>query len=71
MIGEFTFKKHGVIKKAGNGHRYLCSRTNSTRCKAYAHVTNDGIIIKTSIAHNHAPYKYAMTKNGYYIKVWL
>ncbi|KOB74424.1 Uncharacterized protein OBRU01_03947 [Operophtera brumata] len=66
MIGEYGYYKQGVIKKNGrHGHRFTCSSTVRTKCKAYVHVSNDDFIMKVAGEHSHPPTKYLKTSNGY------
>lgn len=70
MINKYTYNKRGVVrKKNGTGHRYLCSSYEKKSCKAYAHVSDHGFIIKTGNEHNHLPTQYVKTSRGFFIKV--
>ncbi|XP_063367478.1 uncharacterized protein LOC134655905 [Cydia amplana] len=67
MINNFSYSLSGPIRDGGA--RYTCSSYLSRRCKAFAHVSKDDVILKFSTEHNHPPTKYMKTSSGLYIKV--
>ncbi|KAF9796479.1 hypothetical protein SFRURICE_014650, partial [Spodoptera frugiperda] len=54
---------------AKGGIRYACSSLLSEKCKAYAHVSANDVLLKCYTEHNHSPIQYVRTSNGKYIKV--
>ncbi|KAF9411997.1 hypothetical protein HW555_009352 [Spodoptera exigua] len=68
MINGYSFSKNSRIAKGGI--RYACSSLLTEKCKAYAHVSVDNVILKCHTEHNHSPIQYIRTSNGRYIKVF-
>ncbi|XP_063629143.1 uncharacterized protein LOC134800580 [Cydia splendana] len=67
MINNFSYFLSGPIRDGGA--RYTCSSYLSRRCKAFAHVSKDDVIMKFNTEHNHPPTQYTETASGLYIKV--
>lgn len=66
MINKYTFYKYGALR---NGiFRYCCSSTGKG-CKAYAHVTTDGIVVKSVTDHNHDNPNLFKLNDGKYIRI--
>ncbi|KAI8421142.1 hypothetical protein MSG28_008229 [Choristoneura fumiferana] len=61
-INEYTFFNSGGI--GAGGFRYTCSSYLRRKCRAFAHVSRDDVILKMSNDHNHPPTKYMRTASG-------